>query len=194
MVSKREARAIKSRQKKKKRRESARATRGSRKKAPTGTGLGASISWPVGDCFVSQNWYEQGPRVHAVFSRRHSDGRVAAAIFEVDLGWEGVVDVTTFTNISDAILTGEIGRRSDELAIATADPELIVKVIKTGLDFGRENGVKQADGVDKAMRLFGEVSGEGCDLDVHTGDEPTEESAVKKATGFLAGIKTKLGL
>ena len=71
--------------KKKKSREKARKTRGSRAATGGPASTDRGTNWPVGDCFASGNWYERGARVDVAFSRRHADARVIAAFLVLDL-------------------------------------------------------------------------------------------------------------
>ena len=60
----------------------ARSTRGSRA-APGGSGrvnVETALRWPVGECFLSEDWHEQGARVFVDELRRHSQPSTGDAV------------------------------------------------------------------------------------------------------------------
>ena len=191
MASKQDLRAQKKREKDRKKRDQARKTRGSRP-APAGVaverrGLSAAecSTWPVGECFLSQNWHEHGPRVQAVFTRVHQDGRVAAVFCDVDLRREGVLDVLFRAPVTADGVLGEVARRSEanaEQPIQVDDPLRVAKVIETGLALG-----SGADGVGELRALLGDVDTRACPDPILTGDPPPVAPKKKSLFSMLFG-------
>lgn len=189
-----ERRAQKKREKQKKKRDAARATRGSRP-APTAAGtarspgLDGAERWPAGECYLSEHWHEQGARVHAAFVRAHSDGRLAAAFFEVDLLRDGVVGVLARAGVSEGAIQGEMARRSELTgkAMLVAEPALVAKVVRTGLAWGRTNGSPDPAGLSEALGLLGDEDGTSAPQAVLTGEPPPPPEKRRSLLGRLFG-------
>lgn len=190
-----ERRAQKKREKQKKKRDEARATRGSRKPPPSAAapprdaGLDGAERWPVGECYLSENWHEHGAHVHAAFVRNHSDGRLAAAFFEVDLREAGVIEVLARGGVSLGGVQGEMARRSELAghAMLVAEPALVAKVVRTGLAWGRSRGRPDPDGLDEALGLLGELDGSDAPEAILTGDPPPPPEKRKSLFSRLFG-------
>ena len=187
-------RAQKRREKQRKKRQAARKERGSRKpEVPTGDpvsrGLKGADAWPTGECYLSEDWFEQGARVHAGFVRESSDGRRAAAFFEVDLRRDGVVECMARGGVSIGGIQAEMARRSDLAgkAMIVAEPDLVVKVVHTGLDLARDAGRPLPDGLDAAMGLFGDLDGSTAELAILTGEPPPPPPKKKSLFTLLFG-------
>lgn len=185
MGSKRDRRAQQKREKAKKKRDSARRSRGSRHAPPSpdaaGGGLSAEAcaSWPVSECYLSQNWHEHGPRLQAVFTRAASDGRVAAAFFELDLAEEGVVDVLFRAPVSEQGVLGEVARRSESLGepLQVDDALRVRKAVEAARELGGD-----PPGLADALALFGDLDPRACSDTFLIGHAP--EPAPKKKSLF----------
>ncbi|MEZ4317540.1 MAG: hypothetical protein R3F61_08545 [Myxococcota bacterium] len=194
MADRNDLRAQRKREKQRKKRESAQKSRGSRKPAvptaaPVDRGLKGAEAWPVGECYLSENWHEHGARVHAGFVRESSDGRRAAAFFEVDLRRDGVVEVLARGGVSEGAVQGEMARRSEASgnAMLVAEPDLVVKVVRAGVDLSRSRENALPDGLDEALRLFGDLDGSTAPEAVLTGDPPPPPAKKKSLFSLLFG-------
>ena len=181
-----------------KKRDQARASRGSRKVLGASVGsadIEEAVFWPVGECYVSSNWYERGAHVHAGFTRVHEDGRHAAAFFEVDLADAGVIACVAKAGLAEANVQGELVRRSSEdRPMLVIEPELVVKLVEAGAAWGAKRGSKLPPAYDKGQRLFGDVRGADSPHEILCGteDDPAADPVVE--AGMFAAFKRRLGL
>jgi len=144
--------------------------------------------WPVHECYVSENWHDQGPRLHAILSRVRDDGRLAVAMFEVDLMAEGVISAEVALDWQVPGLQRAVVERSESLPMITCVPDLIVKIIEEGSRHGIEKGHTQAAGLTEASKLFGELRAEDCTYDILVGDTPPEKPK-RTGGGVLDSLK-----
>jgi len=154
-----------------------------------------AASWPVGDCYVSSNWHERGAHVHAGFTRVHTDGRRAAAFFEIDLADRGVIGCAAKAGLAEANIQGELVRRSsDEQPMLVIEPELVVKLVEAAAEWGTRDGASLPPAYDKGRKLFGNVQGADCPHEIRCGteDDPAPEPA--STGGLFASFKRRLGL
>lgn len=192
MGTKKDSRRAKKREKKRKKRQQARASRGSRQVPGQGGGrvsVDTALRWPVGECYLSQGWDEQGARAHAVFSRRSRTGRVALAVFEVDLAERGVLSASLSTGVADVDLQLALAEiSSEDRAMIAHDPPQVVRLVTEGRDHGREAGHAQHPAAERAMRLFGDVDPSAATQPIPVGDEPPEP----ESSGLLDSLKSRL--
>lgn len=195
MSTEKERREAKKREKDRKRREAARKSRGSRKPAGVaGADLTDALAWPVGECWVGQNWHARGARLDALFTRAHSDGRVAVAIFELDLEDRGVVDVKTANPVSVGQVQGELIRRSsEESAMVSADPARVVRLVRAAERWGLSRAHPLPVGYAEATRIFGDVR-ESEDEILTGSDASGPDGAAAAPEGLMAALKRRLGL
>jgi len=145
-------------------------------------------NWPVHECYVSENWHDQGPRVHAILSRVRDDGRLAVALFEVDLMEEGVVSAQVELDWQVPMLQRAVVERSEALPMVTCVPDLIAKIVEEGARYGSDKGHAQASNLAEVSALFGDVRSEDCTYDILVGDTPPPPSK-KKSGGVLESLK-----
>lgn len=152
--------------------------------------------WPVWDCWASENWHEQGAHVYCCFARRHDDGQVAAAFFELDLSDKGVVEVATKAPITQGEVHAELAKvAGEELAMLSVDPMLVVKLVDTARDFGEKQGHRQPSNLGKARKIFGGIRGSKAREEIRVGTPDPNAPPPKKASGgWLDGVKGMLGL
>jgi len=197
LTKKREHRAAKKKERQRKKRDKARATRGSRQVLGAATGsadMDEAILWPLGECYISSNWHERGPLVHAGFTRVHTDGRKAAAFFEVDLADKGVLDCVAKAGLQEANIQGELVRRSsDDNPMLVIEPELVVKLVEAGAAWGKSRGNALPPAYDKGHRLFGSVRGGDSPHEILCGTEEAPAPAPEAADGMFASFKRRLG-
>lgn len=172
-----ERRAQLKREKQKRKREEARASRGSRRppdaSAPARPSIDGAGRWPLGECYLSENWTEQGARVDAAIVREHSDGPVAVAFFTVDLRRDGVVEAD-----ARAVPAGSVhyamAQRSERsgLAMRVAEPALVAKLVRVGLEHGRANGARDVAGLAAALAVLGDLDGAAAPEAILVGEPP----------------------
>ena len=108
---------------------------------------GALSGLPLGECFAGENWPEQGETVWAAVSRRHKNGKIAAAIYQVDLAEPAVLSAELIPELTPEQLHGELGRRAGEQVVAVCEPELVA-----GLVYAARPDAGQAE--DEALQLL----------------------------------------
>lgn len=171
VADKRTAKAQKKREKDRLKRSRAKKER--RGGGTTGSGMRAASSWPLGECWVSEGYDQPGAQVLAAFSRMHGTGRGSVAFFSLDLAEEGVISVDTFSKVTPMQVMGEMGQRSGEgRQVMEAEPALVVKLVHEARTLGQA-----PQGLDDAMRLFGDVRPEDCDEEFIVGLPGTDEFA-----------------
>ncbi len=169
-------------------REKSRALRSRRRGAAGGVSAARAAGWPVHEVYVSEGWHEQGPRVRAILSRMRDDGRLAAAIFEVDLRERGVVEARLELDWQVPDLQRALVPASEEEALVACDPELVVKLVRVGARHGEDRGHRQAAGLERAEQLFGDLDPADCRQDILVGEEPPP-AASGRPGGLMASIK-----
>jgi hypothetical protein len=188
MASRREARQQEKREKHKKKREQAQRARAATATARPG-------AWPLSEAWISQNWHERGATVHGALTRTHATGRVAAAVFTVDLAERGVVDVQKLVNVHPAEFQAELMRRSADLnQLQVCEPELVARMIQDARSFGAANGHAQPRDLDAALELFPDVDPSRSRHAPHLGDPAAPVGEEAPATGLWASLKRRVGL
>ena len=191
-------RKIKKAEKRRKKRRQAQTSRGSRKVlGMTADRMERARNWPIWDCWASQNWHEQGAHVYCCFARKHDDGTIAAAMFEIDLEEKGVLEVATRTTTNASDIHAELARVSgDDLAMVSVDPTLVVQLVDSARDLGRENGHDQPNGLNHARRLFGSTRASKGRHEILTGKHDPSAPKPDKPSGggWFDGVKNALGL
>lgn len=172
MATKADAIAAKKRARQKKKREAARETRASRPgtQGPTKVRLDAVAGWPLWECYLSENWSEQGATVQALITRKSGQGAIALATVQFDLAMRGIVDckllgglrVEDF-NRSLAALTA----RGE--GVVMREPELVVKVVRQAADYGKQMGFVPPEDWDRIDRFIGEIDTSAVAEDAPTG-------------------------
>ena len=194
MGTRRDSNRQKQAEKKKKSREDARTTRGSRP-GPGGAPVdpGVALRWPVGECYLSDNWPDQGARVAAVFTRRSRGGRVAIALFDVDLAEEGVVAADLRAG-SDFDLQSIVSRLSiDGRSMVVREPSLVVKLVRAGAEHGRSLGHAPHGAYARCSRVFGDVDPAKASDEIKVGTEPSANPPPKPAgEGLFARLRRKV--
>jgi hypothetical protein len=190
MSSKADQRKQKKRAKQKKRRATASVRRSRQTARLAPPSLEATTRWPIGECYVSENWYEHGAHVHAFFTRRSADGVLAGATFEVDLTERGVISARPLLGLTEGQLQAELVRVADDNAMVTHDAELVVRLVETGSTLATDNGHPLPRDLDLATEIFGSVSAADCPHELHTGPPPPP--AAKRTPGLITRALDKL--
>ena len=195
MSRQKEHRKAKKREKVRKKRSDAQRRRGSRKVLGMAADrIEQARRWPMAGCWASQNWYEQGASVHVAFTRRHDDGRMAAAFFDLDLEARGVTGVTADAPLTTAEIHAELAKRSDQgVAMIEIDPTLAVKLVNTARDWGTKQGHDQPSGLQRAQRLFGGIRGSKAREEILTGSpDPNAPKPPPRSEGLLSSLKRRV--
>jgi hypothetical protein len=132
--------------------------KGHSKDAPTRPvgGLAGAAGWPVYDVLLSRNWAEEGALITTLVARRSpASGKVAAALFLVDLACLGVksAQVKMFKDAAEYAA----GLRAHALRIQPMEPadfNLVAKIIFTGLDYAAALGFKPDPVYAQAQHLL----------------------------------------
>jgi hypothetical protein len=199
MASKRENRRQKknAKAKTKAKKRSTHASRGSNR---TSASLAKAGQWPTGDCYLSQNWTDWGQTVHAIFTRRHDSGRLAVALFEIDMARRGIINVRATAQYDEFRLGNDLDQRSsDDSPLLVVEPELIVKLVMESYQFGVSSGHGEPQGYAKSIALFGSITASDSDQFILLGNEdedgPTEDVPREPSSeGWLSSIKRAVGL
>lgn len=172
----------------KKRREAARSKR---RNANEGTSSKHAPSWPTGDCWIGAEWYERGADVPALFVRSHSNGVHSAVRLRVDLAQEGLTEVEVRHDLTTGALQGWIGQLSEDDAMVSARPQLVVKLAHTGHQLAVEAGDRVPRDWDSALSLFGDIGPTDAADEFLTGlpdtEERPKETWIDRAARWLFG-------
>lgn len=95
-------------------------------------------AWPVGDCWASIGWEEDGATVDLVFSRVKADGTAVIAVFEVDRSGPGLVSARARGGLRREHVAGECGRISERTgrAMVEVGPGLIAAMVDEAAEEG----------------------------------------------------------
>ena len=194
MGSKRDKRRQKTLERKKKSRKAAQEARKRRVAATkvTSTNLKRVAEWPLGECYISENWPERHAQVRAVFTRVHPGGRHAVAQFTVDLQERGVIEASVSTNLDLPQWHAELARLSQESAMIVTEPAHVAHLVTRAVEFGLKSGHRPPDGLAKGVQLMGAVNPEESPHTFLWGDdEPEPQSG--GASGLWGSLKQRLG-
>ncbi len=190
MASKREQKLQKKREKDKKKREQARKSRAQK------SGRNTRVAeWPLSESWISQNWHEQGAHVHAMLTRTHASGRMAAAVFEIDLAERGVVNADVLTDAHPNEVQQQLARNSSDLSsMQVVEPELIMKMVREADVFGQSNGHRQASDIAAGLSMFPDVDALDCPHAILVGKVSETTGTPAKSGGIWSTIKKTVGL
>lgn len=193
MSTSRDRRQAAARQRHKERREVARTERKARTRAPR-TGTRDASSWPLGDAWISQGWYEPEARIHAVLSRVHEDGSAACVAVEVDLAEEGLQSIEVRGGIPAAVVPGYAADRAPDDTLIVCEPEAVARLVRDALAWRRAEGLPDPKGLEAGLALLEGVDADESPFDFRFGlegqDEPTEEVP---RSGLVARIRRLFG-
>jgi hypothetical protein len=177
MADKATVRKQKRREKQRKVREKKQKGRRDRNASARG-GLDKAVHWPIGECYLSSNWHEQGAQVHAAFVRTHPSGRSAVAMMEVDLAHRGVVSCEVGIVPGLDHVRALLMERSDPYPMLETSPAQVVAVVEAGVAHGATEGATPPKGYADARNLFGDVDAEDSPHEVLVG-APAAKDAPK---------------
>ncbi len=195
MGSKNDQRRSKRRQKQKKSRTEAQQSRKARQRVGKAT-PSRSASWPLGDCWISENWHEPGAEIHAIFSRVHADGTAAGVVLHADLSERGLISVDNHVGVPEGVITNKVVELADSATFIATDAAQVVRLVEDALGVGRANGHTQpTKRLAEAREIFGDVDADDAPYDFalpeDVSDEETDE--IPSSKGFTHRLKQLFG-
>lgn len=193
MSTAQERRRAKAAQKQKKSRAKAQKARANQQRSATPSATKAA-RWPLGDCLISENWYDWGATVHAVLVRQHTDGTAAALFVEVDLANKGLVLAEAIVPIHPATLQQKIAERSEARALIFTEPAHIAQLVHEAVAFNQRHGHPLPAGLGEVEGLLGSLDPDDSPHELRFGeegeDDDTEEvprmSLLDRVRGWFA--------
>jgi hypothetical protein len=182
----RRARRLEKQKKKRSEASEARARRTARQQAtqdPTQAGR-----WPIGECYLTEGWHEDGAQVSAVFIRQSESGARAVALFDCDLAARGVLRAEARLAQDERELNTLLAMRSEQRALLSLEPELVVKLVLTAAAYGAANGSPPPETYKAAIALFGDVDPEACPITIPVGPASAPSPAPTPAPGLIRGL------
>lgn len=134
-------------------------------------GMAIAADWPVYEVLLSRDWTKEAALITILVARRSvTSGKVAAALFLVDLACLGVknAQVKLFSSVSEY----GAGLRAHALSLqpmAPADFNLVAKIIETGLEYAGRLGFKPDPVFGQAQHLLSGADPAACPTPVPTG-------------------------
>lgn len=143
-----------------------------------------AAGWPLGECYISQDWHEKAPQIQAIFTRLRKDGRMAAALFELDLAEAGVKGARLELDWKLSSLQQVLVALSREKPLVVCEPGLVVKVVQEAAKLGEGSTPQLA----RARALFGEIKPSSSEILTGAAPAPKAEEA-SESKGFLSSIR-----
>ncbi|MCB9684261.1 MAG: hypothetical protein H6738_00060 [Alphaproteobacteria bacterium] len=165
----RDQRRAKKLAKQKKRR--ANASRPARSPADVARDPSQGQHWPVGECWVSQDWDQPGARLAVILSRVSEGGAAVVAAFTLDRSGPGVVTAEAIGGLRSVHVQGQAARLSEQLGSPMMEvaPGLAAELVR---DAALNGEGELPDGWEEASAL---LSGIGAiDIGVPFGPEAQE--------------------
>ncbi len=175
MASPSERRRQKSIAKQKQRRESAQVSRRRRTAKASGP-RGDASGWPVHEAWISEDWYEWEAKISGMITRKHADGTLAYAVFDVDLADEGLTACKTESGLAEGNVIQAIVDRSQTKAMMLTAPANIARLVQDALDWRRRRTLPDPKGLAEALEYLDDVDAEDARSDFLFGREDEEEA------------------
>ncbi len=122
---------------------------------------------PLGPCFVTENWQEEGALVSACITRLLAGGKLVAIVFLVDLACLGVKDLLV-KKLTEAELTKFLSKLSPP-PFEPCDAALAVKIIATGVEYAAQFDLHPVPEYELARHIFGNINPAESDEIIRTG-------------------------
>ena len=156
------------------------------------------LSWSEGECYLSQDWHEQGAHIWAIFTRRHPSGRCAAAMFELDLAEEGVQEVELLLGVAEDQLMMRLANLSQKHPLVVTGGEMVVHAVRTAESWSKAQEYELPEGFAEAVRLFGDFKLPPGMPDFKVGREAGDAKRLQppvepQAEGIWGRVKKRLG-
>lgn len=116
--------------------------------------LRAAAAWPLHEVLVSKTWAKTAELAQVFVSRQGPQGRIAAAVFLLDLGCLGAKDGfgRIFTDASS--YRALRSRVRSNMPMEKGDPALAAKIVREGIRYARELGFEPHPDVVKALPIL----------------------------------------
>lgn len=185
MASPSEHRRQKALAKQKKRREVAQESR-RRRQDRAHAPRSEAAKWPLFEAWISQDWHEWEARVHGVVARRHADGVVAWAAFEVDLADDGLVATESQVGVEEGFLRRALIQRSEApvdgkggSALVSTDAAEVARLAHDALGWRRRRKLADPRGLEDALAVLGDVDPDDATFEFLFGREDEEEETAE---------------
>ncbi len=175
-------------------------------------GMALAAGWPVHEVLLSRGWEQEAALTTILVARRSpASGKVAAALFLVDLACLGVksAQVKLFKDAAE-YAAGLRAHAQRVQPMAPADFDLAAKIIFTGLEYAAGLGLKPDPVFAQAQHLLAGADPAACPTPVRTGWRnyslfmrgdgllfgyfETPESFQAALDGLVGGTAEELGL
>jgi hypothetical protein len=124
---------------------------------------------PIHECLVPDNLLEQGIG-NLVFSRRLPDGRIALAMFLLDVFCLGVKNAF-FTILAREVYDQRLSHWSGPESLKPMPPACFRKLVEGGVAYARELGFSPHSDYAEAQQIFGDVDVTACETHFEYGRE-----------------------
>ncbi|MFL5801811.1 MAG: hypothetical protein ACJ8CR_08710 [Roseiflexaceae bacterium] len=134
-------------------------------------GMALAAGWPVHEVLLSRGWEQEAALTTILVARRSpASGKVAAALFLVDLACLGVksAQVKLFKDAAE-YAAGLRAHAQRVQPMAPADFDLAAKIIFTGLEYAAGLGLKPDPVFAQAQHLLAGADPAACPTPVRTG-------------------------
>ena len=146
---------------------------------------------PLGECFASECWHEQGPpSVWAAVSRVHPNGRCVAGIVHLDLREQGVVSAEMHPELLPGQFEGRLGQCAGDVGVLSCDATLVAALIDAAQQMNP--GAAHPAALKEVLALLQGVDPADCPHDIWTGP-PAETPTKKSSKGLLSRMQEWLG-
>ena len=126
-----------------------------------------TAQFPIRECRINDDWGEKRmATIH--FARNRSDGRVAIAAFNVDLGCLGIK--SAFAHPAISVAEYESGLLPGQAAgHVRCDPAFAVKLIQGAYEYARQLGFEPDPDYHYARQIFGDIDPTSCPFTIAYG-------------------------
>jgi hypothetical protein len=128
-------------------------------------------NWELSTCWITSGWEDTQSICQALITRQHSNGRVAAAAFMLDLACLGVKDASVTAFISEYEFNSQylkILESTQDFEVCSGD--LIAKVVHSAINYARSLGFEPHQDAKKAMLFLHDLKPENAPDRIPTGD------------------------
>ena len=127
-------------------------------------------AWELHEVQVSRTWREEGSLTELIVSRRSPTGRIAAAVFLIDLGCFGVKSAfAAFLSDEADYRKRVLERCTGYLDLVPCDLSLAAKIVHVAVAYAASLGFQPDPDIRDAMRVMGSVDPEACTEPVPVG-------------------------
>jgi hypothetical protein len=148
-------------------------------------------TWPVGECYVSENSDEPGATVEVVLSRTREDGTSVLAVFELDRSGPGLVSAKALGGLRSEHITGECARLSERTgrAMIGCSGGLAASLVQDAREHGTNS---DPSGASAALQLLQDIPRIELPTAFGPAETPPVPAAGESQPGFWAGLRKRL--